>query len=365
MSVPLGSAAWDGAKRVATRTAVLILLAVWPHTALPQANNVTLVDDSYHYSGWVNGQHDGSYIEWWYFNFYDTQQNVQGIVTYFIVDPQNLTGHGLAQVAAVAYTPNGVVREIDVYPANAFSASFKRADVQIGGNSIQVKDPNIYQLTGQSVNTRLQWNIQYTRQMDPWFAADRMSVGTLSWESMDWLVYMPRALVEGQFVIDGHVYSINASGYHDHNWGEWIFSNALWNWAQYSQPGLAFGVGDFIGQPAGMASIEVDGQRTVFSKAQYKLLHLQWAFDRENQKWYPSQTIFWAENESAVVVLTMRAINTEPLRGDLPFPLPDVIIYEQTASYDGLIWKKDSAGSHLPAIPFHGLGFKEYTAKTR
>src|SRR5690242_19284409 len=28
--------------------------------------------------------------------FYDTQQNVHGIVTYFIVDPQNLTGHGLA-----------------------------------------------------------------------------------------------------------------------------------------------------------------------------------------------------------------------------------------------------------------------------
>ena len=355
-------ALWGGARRVCT-ACILLLLALWPHIALPQANNISLADDAYHYGAWANGQHDGSFIEWWYFNFYDAQQNVQGIVTYFVVDPQNLTGHGLAQVAAVAYTPSGVVREVDVYSTNAFSASSKRADVQIDASTIQVKNPNAYRIAGQSLDARLRWDLQYTQQMDPWFAADRMPVGTLSWESMDWLIYMPRASVDGQLVIDGHTYSIAASGYHDHNWGEWIFSNALWNWAQYSQPGLAFDLGDFIGGPSGIASIELAGQRTVFSKGQYGLLHLQWAFDSENQKWYPVQTLFWAENKAVALVLTMKAVATEPLRGDLPFPLPDVIIYEQTASYDGLIWKKNSDGSRQAAIPFHGQGFKEYTAK--
>ncbi len=90
---------------------------------------------------------------------------------------------------------------------------------------------------------------------------------------------MPRAQVSGRLAVDGRVYEIDAAGYHDHNWGEWIPTDALWSWAQYSNPDLAFELGDFQGQPTGLASIDAAGERTVFTKEQYAFIHTRWAFD--------------------------------------------------------------------------------------
>jgi len=170
--------------------------------------------------------------------------------------------------------------------------------------------------------------------------------------------------VVGRILVDGQTYVVNAPGYHDHNWGEWIFSNAMWNWAQYSQPGFVFDLGDFIGGSAGVASIELLGERTTFAKNQYSLIHTKWALDAENQKWYPIESVFSANNGSVKLVLSMHVLNTEPLRGNLPFPFPDVIIYEQTATYQGLV-VNSSNNARVLSFPFQGFGFKEYTAKTR
>jgi hypothetical protein len=350
-------------KQVRPLSHVAFLLLVFPILAAGQ--DVSPSDDAFHYASWAGGQHDGNYIEWWYFNFYDTQQNLQGIFSYFITDPQNLTGFGQSQIAAVTYSANGMVSEVDTYPVTAFSASGQAANAQIATNSIQALSANTYRIVGQSRDGRLQWDLRYVSQLSPWFAANRMAVGNLSWESMSWLIYMPRAMVVGQVVIDGHAYTVNAPGYHDHNWGEWIFSNAMWNWAQYSENDFAFDLGDFIGGSAGLASVEIHGERTVFTKNQYKLIHTKWAFDAENEKWYPIESVFSAQNDGVALVLDMRVISTAPIRGHLPFPLPDVIIYEQTTAYDGLILKKTSAGQAASSSTFHGRGFKEYTAKTR
>ena len=324
--------------------------------------SVSPADDAYHYAAWSSTQHPGNYIEWWYFNLYDSQHNIQGIFSYFITDPQNLTGHGLAQIGAVAYTPQGNITEVDQYPTTSFSASSSEANLQIGSNAIQFVNATTYNIIGQSADQRLQWNLQYVQQADPWFAAQNMHVGNLQWESMDWLLYMPSATITGQLTIDGLSYTVSAPGYHDHNWGEWVFSNALWNWAQYSQPGLVFDLGDFIGGPAGLASIEIQGQRTVFTKDQYQFVHTRWAFDTETRQWYPVQSQFRAQNAQIEVQLTMDVISTDPLRGPLPFPLPDVIIYEQTSRYTGTV---QQIGTRLAPLTFQGNGFKEYTATKR
>jgi len=341
---------------------VFLLLLFSP--VLAHGQSVGQADDAYHYAEFAGAPHAGNYTEWWYFNFYDAEQNVQGIFSYFVTDPANLTGFGQSQMAAVAYGPGGIVTELDQYPVTDFSASSDRANVQVAANSVQAITGGLYSITGQSSDGRLQWNLLYASQLSPWFAASGISVGNLSWETMSWLVYMPRAAVTGQLVIDGNSYTVRAPGYHDHNWGEWIFSNAMWNWAQYSQPGFAFDLGDFIGEPAGVASVEFQGTRTVFTKDQYSLVHTKWALDTANQNWYPIESVFSANNGTVQVVLTMQAVNTDPLRANLPFPLPDVVIYEQTATYTGLIVNKASAQGAVP-VAFHGSGFKEYTAKTR
>ena len=341
------------AKRASVVAVSLLLLAAGPSPA----------DDAFHYSSWSGGPYDATYTEWWYFNFFDARSGVQAIVSYFVTNPANLYGAGRVQLAAVAYTAQGVVSEVDAYPPEAFAASGQRADVTIGESSIKVAEDGGYRVAGASRDGRLAWDLTFARQAEPWFAADRAAVGSQPWETMSWLVSMPRALVTGSLVADGRAYAIDAPGYHDHNWGEWIPFDALWNWAQYSDGGLALEMGDFIGRPAGAVSVDFGGRRSVFTKGQYWLLHTRWGLDGRNGVWYPTESLLVAGDDSRWLWVTIRAIGTEPLRGDLPLPLPDLIIYEQTARYDGWLWEKNMQGQWVMASPLRGNGFKEYTAR--
>ncbi len=356
---------WMTGRFVLIATFALLAAGLSPPASVAEGQGVSLADDAYHYRDWADGHHDVNYIEWWYFNLFDSQQNLQAIFTYFVADPTNLAGIGLAQLTAVAYTPNGIVSLNDVYSPDVFSASYDQADVQIEANRIEVVDADTYRIVGATRNGRLSWDLTYARQAPSWFAADRMVVGTLPWEQMSWLVYMPRAAVTGELTVDGQTYTVAASGYHDHNWGEWVFTNALWNWAQYSEPGLSFELGDFIGGPVGVASLEVQGERTVFTTDQYRLVHTRWAYDEADRTFYPVETLFFAEDATTRLSLTLRVTTTDVLRGELGARLPVALIYEQTAEYTGRLWQKSPSGAWRLAKSFQGGGFKEYTAKTR
>jgi hypothetical protein len=360
----------NGTRRGVVLIAVLGLLvaSVSPAVPVAVAQDVPPADDAYHFRYWADGRHDANYIEWWYFNLFDAQQNVQAVFTYFVADPANLTLYGVAQLVAVAYSPAGIVSVVDSYSSDSFSAAYDKADVQIGTSAIEVVDASTYRIVGATQDGRLSWDLTYVKESDAWAAADRITVGSVPWERMSWLVYMPRAAVSGKVTIDGQVYEVAASGYHDHNWGEWIFTDALWNWAQYSAPGFSFELGDFIGQPVGIASLDVQGRRTVFTKDQYRLVHTRWAYDGEDRQPYPVETLFVAEDPTTRLILTLRATATDTLRGEapipLPFPPPVAVIYEQTAEYDGWFQQKDPSGNWLPPVSFGGGGFKEYTART-
>jgi len=325
---------------------------------------VPLSDDAYHYRYFADGQHDENYIEWWYFNFFDAVQDIQIIFTYSIIDPENYSDLGQAMVVAVAYTPQDVISETDVFSTEKFSASYEQADVQIEANTIEVMDSDTYHIVGSIGNGRVSWDLTYVRQADSWCAADREKVGLFPWEQMSWLIYMPGAYVSGEIEVDGQSYTLNkAPGYHDHNWGEWIPSNAVWNWAQYFEPGLALEIGDFMRRPAGTMSIEFQCDRTVFSKDQYHLIHTRWALDNENRKLFPGRTWLCAENNTRRLLLGIQAHDTEALRMKMPFPLADVIIYEQTARYVGRLWEKNPHGEWELLVSFSGDGFKEYTGR--
>jgi hypothetical protein len=124
--------------------------------------------------------------------------------------------------------------------------------------------------------------------------------------------------------------------------GIWNFENVLWNWAQYSQRGLTFDLGDFVGNPNGRARIDVGGTPTVFATSQYRLLHSKWGYGQHNHLSYPTQSVFTAQAGNVSARVTMYVQKTDPLSTGPP---PSLVIYEQT--------------SH-----FTGDGFKEYTATT-
>ena len=370
--------------------AVALIAACLTARAADETPAATLADDGFHRAAWADGRHDASYTEWWYFNLDDPRAGVQAIFSYFVTNPGDLAGLGQAQMVAVAGTPEGGVSTMDAYPPEAFSASAERADVTIdpgadprggaggagaGGdlNTVRVAEDGRYLINGASRDGRLRWDLTYAPEAEPWPAFDSMPVGRLAWEKMSWLVFMPRARVTGTLTIDGREYVVDASGYHDHNWGEWIPTDALWNWAQFSSPSAALEIGDFIGKPIGVVSLDLDGERTVFTRDQYSLVHTRWAWDAANRLLYPVESLLTADNGSLRLQVTLRAIDTAPLRGDLPAPLKDLIIYEQTARYSGAVWSRApvgaadantaAAGEWRQRAILAGTGFKEYTAK--
>src|SRR3974377_1290599 len=57
-----------------------------------QSLNVPESDDAYHFADWLGTGHLGAYTEWWYFNVFDTANNVQAIFSYLITNPADLKG---------------------------------------------------------------------------------------------------------------------------------------------------------------------------------------------------------------------------------------------------------------------------------
>jgi hypothetical protein len=320
------------------------------------ASAVTLADDAYHRAEWADGRFVVTYTSGGT-STSSTRSGVKAIFNYFVSDPADLFGAGQARMVAVAYTARGVVSAIDSFPAEAFSASAQRADVTIDASTIRADDDGTYRIRGGSRDGRLAWDLTFTAESAPWFAADRLGVGRAAGERMSWLVFMPRARVGGQIRVDEETFDVEAPGYHDHNWGEWIPTNALWNWAQYSDGRVSLEVGDFIGKRVGRVAIDVDCGRTVFTPDQYRLTHTRWAWDAANGLFYPVESVLAAENDTVRMQVTLRAGRTEPLRGDLPFPLADLIIYEQTARYAGHVWRR-SAGGTGKIASIAGRGFK-------
>lgn len=318
---------------------------------------VTEADDAYHFKYWEGSPYNAAYNEWWYFNLYDEANNLQAIFTYQVADPLDLTGEGVADLTSVIYQGTNIITESDLYPLTSFTASYAAADVTLGPNTVSVLDPNTYLIAGSSADGRISWNLNYKRVAPSWFAGNNINVQSEAWELMSWLLYMPRAAVYGSLTVDGQTYDINCSGYHDHNWGQWDFETLLWNWAQYSQPGLTFDLGDFPGNPNGRVGLDVNGTRTVFAASQYSLVHTQWAYDPQNNVYYPIQSVFTAQNGNVKVQITMDVYQTDPLATGPP---PSLVIYEQTSHFRGTITWQGEQGS--VEFPFAGDGFKEYTA---
>ena len=343
------------------------------------AEEVSLADDGYHYSEFDDDEHDESYIEWWYFNFYDEANDIKGVFTYGIADPEDLSGFGTANVIAVIFAPEGIFQENDNYPVSAFSA-YDEVNVEIISNSIEnsieALNDTTYHIVGASGNGNISWDLFYERKENPWFAYDGAPVGLFfPWMNMSWLLYMPGAEVEGTVTIKtSHgtktYYISEAKGYHDHNWGEWIPAGPMWNWAQYYEPGswdnnrLILDIGDVYNRNVGGIRVEYNGDATIFEKDQYVIFRSQWQYDSVNQTSYPGKLTIFAFNgdEDKLLLVTIESIEVAPIYKEAPKPFPNGIIYEQTAHFSGKLYEKKRYGwSKL--VSFNGSGFTEYTVR--
>jgi hypothetical protein len=350
------------------RRAVLpaILALVAPARVL--ASGPTPRDDGYHYELFRDGVHDARYVEWWYYDFVDPSSGLSLAFTYSILDPDNRTGLGSTELLAAAFTPDGLFHESALLPADRFHGSPANAALVVeGGGGVEVVDERTYHVTGAIAGDHeIAWDLTYVAARPPWLGAADDAVGLAPWEKMSWLVYMPAALVTGEVVIDGRSHALHAvRGYHDHNWGEWVLSDVVWNWGQYSEPGLDLEVGDFRRRPPGVVSVETRGRRTVFNKDEYRVLHTRWSYDEGTRHWFPTETRILAKNDHLALAVTIGAVGTQALLppSEIPFLLLKPVIFEQTAWYSGRLWTRDPSGRWRLLRAFGGPGFKEYTAR--
>jgi hypothetical protein len=115
----------------ATAFIVLSLSAHGESQGIPEAgiseSAISLSNDAYHFLYWLGTTQPGSYTEWWYFNVYDSSNNVQAIFSYLVTNPASLPGGvsplGISDMAVVAYTGGGIVTESDLYLTHVFSAA--------------------------------------------------------------------------------------------------------------------------------------------------------------------------------------------------------------------------------------------------
>ncbi len=316
-------------------------------------------DDAYHYQH--SGIDDQFYNEWWYFN--GITNDTQFLITYFLIDPENISGLRKIRVLAVVLE-DGQQTAIGLEKSQGFGADRNLPNVELANSSISaLNEPNLT-IWGTAndviTGTPMRWDLSYQPALAPWFGISLQSqVGHLQGDWMKWLVYMPSANVTGDLTLGNRTIKIRGRGYHDHNWGRWAFNDPKWNWAQASQPedGFSVTLGDVQSERRNtILGIKYDGEAIKFSERQIKLNYTDFAFDPVTARTYATGYEVEADNGDYQLKMGIKALKNVPLPVDYPAPMPSVEIFEQVSRFQGILQPRSR-----PAYQFDLLGFSEYT----
>jgi len=342
----------------------LILLVLCPLGALCDSSDsgieieATLKDDAYHY--FPNGINDEIFAEWWYFN--GVSDDVQFLFSYFLIDPDNASGMRKIQVLAVVLEDLPL---ICLYNGEEFTASHDRPYVAIDGREMFALDNTTYQVMGSCPDTMtgspIVWNLTYESLAAPSFGMPvPIHVGHINGSWMQWLSYMPSAKVTGTIRFGNISRDVDAIGYHDHNWGRWLFNDPQWNWAQVSTPEDEFSLtlGDVIGSERNTnISVKYEGESIIFGQEGQAVINYdEFAFDQTTASVYPTTYKVSAENGKYGLKMRIDVLKNVPLFVSYPEPLPSYMIFEQVSAFDGKL--SDENGT---IYQFEQMGFSEYT----
>lgn len=323
------------------------------------AVDAALKDDAYHYMH--TGVDDKLYNEWWYFN--GISNETQFLVSYFISDPENVTGLRKLQVLAVVLE-DGKPPVIGRQESRGFGGDRDGPNVDIDQSGISSQDGTSFQVWG-AVNDAvtgepIQWDLQYVAAITPWFAMPvQAKIGHLKGDWMKWLVYIPSGNVTGTLTLGERTLEIAAVGYHDHNWGRWAFNDPQWNWAEVSDPakGFSLTLGDVLGEERNtMLGVRYGGDLIKFTGKQIKLTYTDFTFDQTTARIYPQGYKVQADNGDYQLDLTIKAEKNVPLLVSYPPPEPSYVIFEQVSSFQGFLRTRTSVLHR-----FDEKGFSEYT----
>lgn len=180
------------------------------------------------------------YKEWHYFNFLDEEQGLSYITTFMLNG--NVSDPAMSAAAnLVSYnTPAGNAVKFDIYPVTAARWSDKSPDVTINNSKISLENDG-YRVRTVSQDNMVIFDAIFKPEVEPApvFNAPLGSVGP--GRVMNWITVSSKMTVNGTLTVNKgtpaeKTYAIkNVRGYHDHNWGRWLWSDNMgWDWAQAS-----------------------------------------------------------------------------------------------------------------------------------
>jgi hypothetical protein len=331
-------------------TALLLCLII----CLPSIVSATLSDDGYHFSDYDESPNVSDYGEWWYFNF--VQEDVQAVIQYSLWDPAHMTetSFGLMYVS-ISYEEE--TRDILFpIPWDNIITSEDSANLVMGPNTITVSE-EFYTIQGYVEDLQgntVSWDLKYIQ------TAQSLEVETINMspdpnEEMNWYAQMPSATVQGVLIISGNIILIDATGYHDHNWGPWKLYNGLWNWFQTNNQDLTLVGYDFYSLGYGSVTVLMNKETITFDEGTYQIINCYWEFNPEAFQLYPTKTLVIARNRGYSLILNIVVQKTGLVQR---FYEDDGIlwtVFESTASFSGVL-----AGRGYYKV-IESAGFAEYT----
>ncbi|NJD77533.1 MAG: hypothetical protein FIB08_10635 [Candidatus Methanoperedens sp.] len=178
------------------------------------------------------------YDEWHYFNIIDEEQNLSFITTLTLKGDINDPSKSIAFVLLSYSTPVKENLTIDLYPVTMAEWSNRTPAVRISGSYVTLTEKG-YSVHVESNDAQTVFDALFKPITDP---APVFNASFKPGRSIYWLVASPRMKVTGTLTVNKgtaleKIYELkNVRGYHDHNWGYWLWQdNVGWDWGQASE----------------------------------------------------------------------------------------------------------------------------------
>jgi hypothetical protein len=184
---------------------------------------------------WEDGARtDGSAgtYEWWYFDAH-LDDGAKLVVVFLTKNFTDISKPLTPMIRIDLDLPDGKSHnKIATFRPEEFSASQKRCDVRIGGNSFG-GDLRTYKIIAKVNDIAVEVNL--TGEVSAWRpGTGHWYFGANDEHEFNWLPAVPQGKVQATYSVAGKSSTAAGVGYHDHNWGNAPMSSLInhWYWAR-------------------------------------------------------------------------------------------------------------------------------------
>ena len=183
------------------------------------------------------------YNEWHYFNVIDEEQGLSLMTTLKLSGDIYNSSNSLATIVLSYSTPDGEKFTGDIYPITPDQVEFssETPDLRIYSSMVMLTEEG-YHVYVESADSLTVFDAMFKpfTEPAPLFIAPYKEEGQD--RMINWLVASPKMKVDGTLTTSKgtaqeKTYTLkNTRGYHDHNWGYWLWQDDIgWDWGQASE----------------------------------------------------------------------------------------------------------------------------------